>query len=844
MPVAHPAHEAPGAAHASPVLGRPHGMVQGRRPAAGCLAGVLHALRGEPDPDHRDRHRGLGLWRGSGTRPDRGRDRRADRTTGRGGGAVDRAGRAPQPHRHRRLYHRDRDAAHCGERRLPRAPACAEHDLPREDRSQEIWDRAPDSQPVALLRPRRLDRVPAARVAARQCRIVGALDPHAAQRVRRPAAGAGSQPGRLPCGNDAAVRIDLPCAARRPPGVARRLDRRPRHSDALLDWEIPHRPLSRAVERRVELWRGGIGGGAARLGLLLGAGPPAGGRVHARLRRVSTRPSPGSQQPRPPRSRRPSIRGAGLALTVTGQRHLLAGVLASSEKCCLCGQTIPSTASDPVALSGGDSATLYAHASCLSDRGMIPSTAGGPLAEQSNALLAAIVESSDDAIISKTLDGIITSWNGGAQRLFGYTPGEAIGRPIDISVTISPVRNEAGTVIGASKVARDISQQKHMRRELQEADTRKNEFLALLAHELRNPLGPIRHAVKILRARTPSQEELQWATGIIDRQTEHMTRLVDDLLDVSRISRGTIELRRERVDVAAMLKAAVEASAALIERSRHQLTVSFPTEPVYVDGDLTRLTQVVANLLDNAAKYTDPGGRIWLSGERDGDSAVITVKDSGIGIPSDVLPRIFDMFTQAGMSVDRAQGGLGVGLSLVERLVKLHGGSVTAYSGGLGKGSQFTVRLPALQRQPAQERRAAIQVETVNHCRILVVDDNQDSVDSLAMLLRVLGHEVKTAGDGETALTAAEEFRPDVAILDIGLPRVTGYDLAKQIREKPWAKDVVLVALTGWGQEQHRKRSAEAGFNHHLTKPVEFDVLQQILAAADKCLPHRDAATR
>jgi len=535
-------------------------------------------------------------------------------------------------------------------------------------------------------------------------------------------------------------------------------------------------------------------------------------------------------------------------------------------------------------LSGGDSATLYAHAACLSDRGMIPSTAGGPLAEQSNALLAAIVESSDDAIISKTLDGIITSWNGGARRLFGYTSAEAIGRPItmlipedrqdeevmilsrlrkgeriehyetvrvakdgrpiDISVTISPVRNEGGTVIGASKVARDISQQKQMRRELQEADTRKNEFLALLAHELRNPLGPIRHAVKILRARTPSQEELQWATGIIDRQTEHMTRLVDDLLDVSRISRGTIELRRERVDVAAILKAAVEASTALIERSRHQITVSFPTEPVYVEGDLTRLTQVVANLLDNAAKYTDPGGRIWLSGERDGDSAVITVKDSGIGISSDVLPRIFDMFTQAGMSVDHAQGGLSVGLSLVERLVKLHDGSVTAYSGGLGKGSQFTVRLPALQRQPAQERRAAIQAETVNHCRILVVDDNQDSVDSLAMLLGVLGHEVKTAGDGETALAVADEFRPDVAILDIGLPKVSGYDLAKQIREQPWGKDVVLVALTGWGQEQHRKRSAEAGFNHHLTKPVEFDVLQQILAAADKCLPHRDAATR
>jgi len=383
-------------------------------------------------------------------------------------------------------------------------------------------------------------------------------------------------------------------------------------------------------------------------------------------------------------------------------------------------------------------------------------------------------------------------------------------------------------------------------RELQEADTRKNEFLALLAHELRNHLGPIRHAVKILGARTPSQEELHWATGIIDRQTEHMTRLVDDLLDVSRVTRGTIELRRERVEVAAILKAAVETSAALIERSHHQLTVSFPTDPLYVEGDVTRLTQVVANLLDNAARYTDPGGRISLSGGRDGESAVITVQDSGIGIAADVLPRIFDMFTQGGMSVDRAQRGLGVGLALVERLVKLHGGDVTASSGGLGKGSQFTIRLPALQshRQPAPQRLAPHQPDTVNHCRILVVDDNEDSVDSLAMLLRMLGHDVKTASDGETALAAAEDYRPDVAILDIGLPKMTGYDLAKQIREKPWAKDMVLVALTGWGQEQHRERSVEAGFNHHLTKPVEFDVLQQILAEADRSLSDRNRGAR
>jgi PAS domain S-box-containing protein len=499
------------------------------------------------------------------------------------------------------------------------------------------------------------------------------------------------------------------------------------------------------------------------------------------------------------------------------------------------------------------------------------------------ALLAAIVASSDDAIISKTLNGIIMSWNEGAERLFGYTAAEAVGqsvlmlipedrkgeeemilarlrkgeridhyetirvakdgREIDISLTISPIRNDVGELVGASKVARDITLQKRVVRELEEADARKNEFLALLAHELRNPLGPIRHAVKILRARAPSPDELHWATNIIDRQTEHMTRLVEDLLDVARITRGTIELRRERVDVADVLKAAVEASGALVERSRHQLRVTPPAEPVYVEGDPTRLVQIVTNLLDNAAKYTDSGGRIWLTGEREGNDVVIRVKDSGIGIDPDVLPRIFDMFTQAGLSFERAQGGLGVGLALVERLVKLHGGSVSAYSSGLGKGSQFTIRLPVLQthRAPAPEPRAA-PAAPEKHCRILVVDDNTDSADSLAMLLHMLGHEVKTANDGASALEAAVEFRPDVAILDIGLPKVSGYDLAKQIREQPWGRDVVLVALTGWGQEQHRRRSAESGFNHHLTKPVEFDVLQQILADADSCLPKRNLA--
>ena len=381
---------------------------------------------------------------------------------------------------------------------------------------------------------------------------------------------------------------------------------------------------------------------------------------------------------------------------------------------------------------------------------------------------------------------------------------------------------------------------------LHEADERMNEFLAVLAHELRNPLGPIRHAVTILRARTPTPDELNWATNTIDRQTEHLTRLVDDLLDVSRITRGTMELRRERVDVTAILKAAVEASSALMEHNRHQLKVIMPAQPLYVEGDSTRLTQVVTTLLDNAAKYTDPGGKVWLAGEREGDTAVIRVKDSGIGIPSHVLPRIFDMFTEPGLSLERSQGGLAVGLALVKRFVKLHGGTVTAHSAGEGQGSQFIIRLPVapVQKGAATDRREPPVRAVASRCRVLVVDDDIDSVDSLAVLLRMMGHEVETASDGDAALTKAEVFRPDVAIVDIGLPKVNGYDVAKQLRQRPWAKDVVLVALTEWGQAQDRPHSEESGFNHHLNKPVEFDVLRQILAAADIRLPDRNAAAR
>jgi PAS domain S-box-containing protein len=355
-------------------------------------------------------------------------------------------------------------------------------------------------------------------------------------------------------------------------------------------------------------------------------------------------------------------------------------------------------------------------------------------AEEVRARLASIVESSDDAIVSKSLDGVIRTWNAGAERLFGYTSAEAVGRPITliippdlqyqereilakiargervehfetervskhgrriaISLTVSPVRDGAGRVVGASKIARDISEQKRAQRVLREADRRKDEFLALLAHELRNPLAPIRNAVAILRAKGPALPELDWARDVIERQVNQMSRLIDDLVDVSRITRGKIELRRETVDLSAVVADALETSRPLIEKRGQQLSISLPPEPVLLDADPTRLAQVLLNLLNNAAKYTKPGGRIWLGAERAGEQVVIRVKDTGVGIPADMLTRIFEMFTQVERSIGHAEGGLGIGLMLVKRLVELHGGTVEAHSDGPEQGSEFVVRLP------------------------------------------------------------------------------------------------------------------------------------------------------
>jgi len=671
-------------------------------------------------------------------------------------------------------------------------------------------------------------------------------------------------------------------------------------------------------------------------------------------------------------------------------------------------------------------------------------------AEQAQRFLAAIVASSEDAIISKTLSGTILTWNSSAERLLGYSAAEAIGqsimmlipperqheeqtiierlrrgegiehfetvrltkdeRRIDVSLSISPVRDDKGQVIAASKVLRDITTQKQsqqamialkeelavqladLRRlhemsnrlsatlelqpileetlraavaientdmgllslcdgegqglsigasigfqpeflnlvqrtstigacgtcyserrrvvipdievdpvfepyreaareagfravhstplitrggkaigvlsthfrgpyrpsartihlidlcarqavefienarlysELRAADRSKEEFLAVLAHELRNPLAPIRNSLHIMRLSgelTPAGERVQ---EVMERQVNHLIRLVDDLMEVSRISRGKIELRKEPTELAEVMASAVEASRPLIEEARHQLAISVPTEPLTLEADGIRLAQIISNLLNNAAKYTDAGGQIWLSARREAADVVISVRDTGIGIPPEKLPHVFDMFAQVHMTGYRNNSGLGIGLTLVRRLVELHGGRIEARSGGLGKGSEFTVRLPFSTRavQPAaqQPRKAERSVPLANK-HVLVVDDNHDAADSLAMFLKFLGASVHVVYDGASAIEAVVKFQPETVLLDIGMPLLDGYEVAKRLREVPEGRELLLVAMTGWGQEEDKRRTALAGFNHHLVKPVDPVKLEKLLA--------------
>jgi signal transduction histidine kinase/DNA-binding response OmpR family regulator len=368
--------------------------------------------------------------------------------------------------------------------------------------------------------------------------------------------------------------------------------------------------------------------------------------------------------------------------------------------------------------------------------------------------------------------------------------------------------------------------------DIQESDRLKNEFLAMLAHELRNPLAPIRNAVHVLQLPAAGPEQQQWAKEVISRQLQQMVRLVDDLLDVSRITRGKIQLQVEPVDVAGVVERAVEISRPLIDVRRHALHVGMPPGPIRVEVDPARVAQVVANLLNNAAKYTEEGGTIWLNVERADHTVVFRVRDTGIGIPPEVLPKVFDLFTQADRALDRSQGGLGIGLTLVRRLVELHGGSVEASSPGPNQGSEFVVRLPVVIDAPEGQPPAggAAPRPGTPSFRVLVVDDNVDAAESLSLLLGMMGQVVRTAHDGVAALEAAEAFQPDVVLLDIGLPRMDGHEVARQLRRRGLT-DALLVAITGYGQEADRARSREAGFDRHLVKPVDPDTLAELFAS-------------
>jgi signal transduction histidine kinase/ActR/RegA family two-component response regulator len=407
---------------------------------------------------------------------------------------------------------------------------------------------------------------------------------------------------------------------------------------------------------------------------------------------------------------------------------------------------------------------------------------------------------------------------------------------------IMPLKDDAGRVLQWFGTGTDITAQQRAEETLRIADRRKDAFIATLAHELRNPLAPIRHALEILRLPGTAAAELVTMRDIIDRQVRHLTRLVDDLLEVSRITRGNVQLRTEFVSLAGPINDAIEAVQPLMKSSGHALTVELPVEPIHLVCDPTRITQVVLNLLNNAAKFTPRGGHIRLSAKREGNEAVIHVGDTGIGIPPANLSRIFEMFSQVSPPIERTHGGLGIGLALARGLVELHAGDIQVSSAGAGRGSEFTVRLPlSSTAEPTASSPCA--GEKVVRCgarrRILVVDDNLDSAHSLGKLLH-MGQEVQEAHDGVDAINAADEFQPDVVMMDIGMPKLNGYDAAREIRLRAGSRALTIMAVTGWGQDEDKQRSAAAGFDGHFTKPIDATQLQAML---DRIPPGNQAVT-
>lgn len=405
-------------------------------------------------------------------------------------------------------------------------------------------------------------------------------------------------------------------------------------------------------------------------------------------------------------------------------------------------------------------------------------------------------------------------------------------RPIDDSA--APIRGAAGETLGVVLIFRDVTEQRQAERELRHADRLKDEFVAMLAHELRNPLAPIRNALHIMKQPGASGDTLQQVRDMAERQVQHMARLLDDLLDMSRISQGKIELRKEPLNTADVVSRVAETLRPLVEERRQELTISLPHKPVRVEADPTRLEQIITNLLNNAAKYTDLGGHIWLTVERRDREVAFRVRDTGIGIAEEMLPKIFDLFVQAERRLDRSQGGVGIGLTLVKRLVELHGGTIEAISQGLGEGSEFVVRLPALGEEPRSPGGSEQAVESsavaLPAYRVLVVDDNVDAADTLAILLQMMGQDVQVAHSGASGLALAQDFCPQVVFLDIGMPGMDGYEVCRRLRQQPGTEGAVVIALTGWGQDEDRRRSHDTGFDHHLVKPVEPDTLGELLA--------------
>ena len=493
--------------------------------------------------------------------------------------------------------------------------------------------------------------------------------------------------------------------------------------------------------------------------------------------------------------------------------------------------------------------------------------------EQLRATLSCI----GDAVLATDAHGLLTMMNPAAELLTGWTSAAAVGRPIDeifcitdersqqsaespvtrvlsvgsvaqcqqplrlmardgrwvpVDYSAAPIRDGDGRTTGIVLSVRDETERRRREQELRDADRRKDEFLATLAHELRNPLAPISTGLALLKLAAHEPKTVDEVRTTMERQTQHMVRLIDDLLDVSRITRGKLQLRQKEVELAEVVRNAVDATQSMIDQARHRLAIRLPATAIRIFADPNRLAQVLTNLLHNAAKYTPSGGQIELTVTEDARHIRIAVSDTGLGIPSEMHERIFDMFTQVNGSMEMGGGGLGIGLTLVKSLVEMHGGTIEVESAGANQGSRFTVVLPAELRVTAigQTPPEAPTSVAMARRRVLVVDDNRDAAETLGTMVGLLGHEVKIAFDGADAVAAAESWQPDVILMDIGMPRMNGYEAARQIRGAGWGREMLLIATTGWGQEDDRRRTKEAGFDHHLVKPVEAARVQELLA--------------